>query len=254
MKSIVFIGLDDTDILGEPPGTGRVARELAQHLENLGLGKSLGVSRHQLLVDPRIPYTSHNSSLCIAIETVADLSAFAAPCMEYVEKHSKHGSDPGLCLLATSDLNSELVNFGWRATREVLNKQEAIKLARKNNLVLKELGGTGGGIIGALAAAALRAEGNHGRFVELRGIRDIAGVVSAGELKARTAIIAVQDVSGQLLDDSQKIESYDWIRPSLQDGKIVLRVQPAASKDGSLLWEPLENRKGKPKKKQEACK
>jgi hypothetical protein len=253
MKSIIYIGLDDTDILGEPPGTGRVARDLALHLESLGLGKSVGVSRHQLLVDPRIPYTSHNSSLCIGMETPADLKLFVTPCMEYVQQHSKNGSDPGLCLLAASDAKKELVEFGGRATSEVLTKKEAADLAAKHKIVLKELGGSGGGIIGALSACVLRADGNHGRFVELRGIRQITGLVSAGELKSRTAIEAVYTPGGELLDDGQRIESYSWIRPSLQGGKIVLRVQPVVSTEGPFFWEPVENRKDKPKKKQEAC-
>ena len=254
MKNILYLGLDDTDILGEPPGTGRVARELAQILEHLGLGTSLGVSRHQLLVDPRIRYTSHNSSLCIAMETRADLPAFVTPCVEYVEKHSKPGSDPGLCLCTRPAVSKELIEFGWRATREVLGKQEAIDLANKNDIFLKELGGTGEGIIGALAAAVLRADGNQGRFVELKGIREINGVISTGELKARTAIEEVQDANGKVLDDSQRIESYDWIRPSLGQSKVVLRVQPVAAKECSPMWEPIENRKDKPKKKQETCK
>ena len=45
----------------------KVARGLAERLESLGLGKSLGVSRHQLLVDNRIRYTSHNSSKGLAL-------------------------------------------------------------------------------------------------------------------------------------------------------------------------------------------
>jgi hypothetical protein len=65
-EKIVYIGVDDTDTL-DSIGTGRVARGLAGYLENLGLGKSLGVSRHQLLVHDQIKYTSHNSSKGLAI-------------------------------------------------------------------------------------------------------------------------------------------------------------------------------------------
>lgn len=57
----ILIGIDDTDTL-ESTGTGRMARDLRDHLINLNMGASLGVSRHQLLVDDRIPYTLHNSS------------------------------------------------------------------------------------------------------------------------------------------------------------------------------------------------
>jgi hypothetical protein len=246
VKDIVYIGLDDTDILGESPGTGRVARELAQHLEGLGFGESLGVSRHQLLVDPRIPYTSHNSSLCLALETGMEFEEFIEPCVEYVQKHHKRGSDPGVCISDENAITHAIVEFGWRATREILTKTEAIKLASRQKLVLKELGGTGDGIIGALAAVALRADGNQGRFVDLWGIRDISGNISVGSLLACTGIEAVQDEEGNTLSSDERIESYDWVRPSLRKGEIVLRVRPLDEIEH--LWEPVENRKDKLKK------
>ena len=248
MKNIIYIGVDDTDILGEPPGTGRVARELARYLEELGFGQSLGVSRHQLLVDPRIPYTSHNSSLCIAMEIYPEWPEFVTPCVEYIEKHAKLGSDPGLCIMPRNSFNKELIDFGWSATKIVLANQEAIDLANKNDVVLKQLGGTGGGIIGALAGAALRCDGNNGRFVELKGIREITGIVSVADLKTRTDIVEILDADGHALSDTERIESYDWVRPSLFRGDVVLRVQPLTTNDGSRLWEPVENRKDSPKK------
>ena len=65
----VLLGLDDTDILGHKPGTGRLARDLAAHLADTFPVRAAGVVRHQLLVDPRIPYTSHNSPACVILET-----------------------------------------------------------------------------------------------------------------------------------------------------------------------------------------
>lgn len=62
-----LIGLDDTDNL-ESRGTGFRARQMAEHLESSKCGLiATGITRHQLLVDPRIPYTSHNSSACISV-------------------------------------------------------------------------------------------------------------------------------------------------------------------------------------------
>ena len=43
MSGIVYIGVDDTDVIGSP-GTGKVARGLAKLLTELGLAESLGVS------------------------------------------------------------------------------------------------------------------------------------------------------------------------------------------------------------------
>jgi hypothetical protein len=57
----LLIGIDDTDNL-ESRGTGYCVRQLANWLSEKNLVVPLGITRHQLLVDPRIPYTSHNSS------------------------------------------------------------------------------------------------------------------------------------------------------------------------------------------------
>ena len=52
----VLIGIDDTDF-GDSPGTGQLARRVSNEITRLG-GKPLGITRHQFLVDPRIPYTA----------------------------------------------------------------------------------------------------------------------------------------------------------------------------------------------------
>lgn len=62
----VYIGFDDTDTRDSDFGTGKVARRFEKKLPE---GCRLwGVIRQQLLVDERIPYTSHNSSACAVID------------------------------------------------------------------------------------------------------------------------------------------------------------------------------------------
>lgn len=61
----LLIGIDDTDNL-RSPGTGRRARALLGELATAGLGTPAGATRHQLLLDDQIPYTTHNSSACLA--------------------------------------------------------------------------------------------------------------------------------------------------------------------------------------------
>ena len=77
----VFIGFDDTDNEDSDFGTGKVARWYVK-LISVG-GRVWGVVRQQLLVDPRIPYTSHNSSACVVVDiedpiSVARLAELAA--------------------------------------------------------------------------------------------------------------------------------------------------------------------------------
>jgi hypothetical protein len=242
MTQLVFIGIDDTDILGGPFGTGRVARELAQYLEDSGLGKTVGVIRHQLLVDPRIHYTSHNSSKCIEFEATASLSDLHKTGIKYIKAHFQEGSDPGLCTCAASQANKELAEYGRLAQKEVLVKSRAINLAKKSGILLSELGGTGEGIIGALASAGLRAGGNDGRYVQLRGIRDIKGQVSVGDILKNTAIIAVVDENGNSVDNKEMIDSHDWIKPNVINGKPVLRIHVASSGAPVKIWETIEQK------------
>jgi hypothetical protein len=244
MSAIVFIGVDDTDIIGSP-GTGRVARDLAGKLVAAGLGETLGVSRHQLLVDPRVKYTSHNSCKGLALRTDRPLSALVGPCVEHLEGCLQEGADPGLCLCLESQVTDELLVYGARAEREVLTKDEAYALAEKAGVFLRELGGDGGGVIGALAAVGLRASGNNGRLVDIPGVREITGVVTVAEIKRRTSIVAVVDPLGTALAAEELVDSRSWIRPSLRGGHPVLEVAPAdepSDSSGRRIWVPV----GKP--------
>lgn len=56
----MLVSIDDTDNL-ESRGTGEIASLLAKLLEEREWGKAQVITRHQLLVHPDIPYTSHNS-------------------------------------------------------------------------------------------------------------------------------------------------------------------------------------------------
>jgi hypothetical protein len=92
----VLLGVDDTDILGHKPGTGRLARDLGAHLEQARMTVLVGVVRQQLLVDPRIPYTSHNSPACLILDMASDgeedfdsLFNLAARC---VQSHAAQGT------------------------------------------------------------------------------------------------------------------------------------------------------------------
>src|SRR5512143_3172525 len=131
----MLLGVDDTDILGHKPGTGRLARDLGAHLEHTGLATLIGVVRQQLLVDPRIPYTSHNSPACLILDFESDGNGATARVFDeaarYVQSRAAHGSDPGLCLAGRESVGKPVVQWGWRAGSEVLNKSAAVALAQR---------------------------------------------------------------------------------------------------------------------------
>jgi hypothetical protein len=238
----VFIGVDDTDILNGPFGTGRVARDMAEQLEKLGLGHTFGVIRYQLLVDPRIHYTSHNSAKCVEFESEAPIILLHEICANFLKQIYLEGSDPGLCTCAEEQLSSKIISFGGSAQRELVTREKAIQLAETSGVLLSELGGTGEGIIGALAAVGLRGAGDGGRYVQLDGIRDITGLVTVGSILANTAITAVVDEDGRPVKINELIDSQDWIKPNVIAGKPVLRIRLQNTNDGSRIWETVEQK------------
>jgi hypothetical protein len=223
----LLVGVDDTDNL-ESKGTGNLAQRLVEALREAGLGSASGVTRHQLLVDPRIPYTSHNSSACIAWhgDPGVDAQAIAHVAGPFLETASAPGSDPGLAIAATSwpdpRCRHMLVDWGLRAKKEVLGGSEAVALAGGCAVSLSAHGGDGGGVIGALAAIGLHLGGDDGRFLWMPGLRDLAGHVTYDQLRSLAPIDAARDPAGQEPKGDDIIDLGDWIRPVLRGSRSVL--------------------------------
>ncbi len=222
-----YIGIDDTDVAGSP-GTGYHARELAKLLEEKSDSTVTGITRHQLLVHPDIPYTSRNSSACLELEWKNDfpLDEF---CMQYLRDIAPEGSDVGLCIIEKQQANGKLATWGVAAKTRVLKQQWAVELALESGAFLKGLTGTHDGIIGALAAVGLRSDGNDGRFIWLKGIKELRdlqeGIYKVGDLIQNYGITAVQEESGQQAKEKDKVLVGDWTRPVLLDHNPILLVE-----------------------------
>ena len=115
-----LIGIDDTDNL-ESRGTGHRVRQLADWLTENQLVSPLGITRHQLLVDPQIPYTSHNSSACLSVETNKPDDVWEAA-QEFLLRESAQGSDAGLALAKWDVIDKCVLSFASRAKLTVLTR------------------------------------------------------------------------------------------------------------------------------------
>lgn len=229
---MLLVAIDDTDNT-EPGcvGTGRRARTLASELVAAGLGAAATVTRHQLLVHPDIPFTSHNSAACIALEaSPAAVEVVAAAAREHLCAHRNAGANPGLCVVAEDAVPASLLEFAKRAQGEVLTLDEADRQAAGLAGVVWSDGETGQGRIGALAAVALRRSGEDGRFIGLPGIRACEGVMTVAEIRTRAPIARVETLAGEPLPDDVAIDTRDWVRPALRGGQPVLRVQREADR------------------------
>jgi hypothetical protein len=234
-----LIGIDDTDN-PESRGTGFRARCLGAELADAGLARVDGVSRHQLLVHPDIPYTSHNSSLCLDAQVpdgrIDEVVAFSR---DFLLRESAEGSDAGLCIAAFDTLHGAVQAFGIRAKQVILVRSEAETLACDAGVFLEGLTGDHGGVIGALAAVGLRRSGTDGRFVWLHGVRELSGVVSAAELVEDTGIDAIEDRQGRTVLPDELVCVDPWPRAVLVEGRAVLLVQRPEKINGGFDWQLL---------------
>lgn len=231
--AVIYVAIDDTD-MPESRGTGYLARELGVLLAEDG-AESLGITRHQLFVDPRIPYTSHNSAACIALRTARTVAALARIAGTALASRAAPGSDPGLCVIVADAVGPDIVAFGERAKREIVTADEARALAAARGAHLSSHGGTGLGIIGALAATGLRAGGNDGRFLELHGIRALEGTPTVARLRhSGIDAFAVAGDPVQIGED-ERIDVGDWCRPVLLGGHATLLIEEVAG-DGAIRW------------------
>jgi hypothetical protein len=232
-----LIGIDDTDNL-ESRGTGFRARTLGARLAEAGIGTLKGVSRHQLFVHESIAYTSHNSSLCLDIDVAIGREDELAPfCREFLRSESAPGSDAGLCIAPWESVPESAIVYGRSAKDTVLTRESAEWLAGEEDLLLEGLTGDHGGKIGSLAAVGLRRGGEDGRFVWLKGIREIDGIMPVADLLATTGIEVIRGLDGTQAQASERVRLSEWTRPVLLDGSAVLLVEKPEDNNVEHDWE-----------------
>jgi hypothetical protein len=235
---MITIGIDDTDII-DTRGTNSVARDLVERLELAGRGAR--IVRHQLLDDPRVPYTSKNGSASIRIERAdaSDIEWLARETKKWMLEWFIEGSDPGLCIVES--VPGEVAEFGLRCKRDLVKQTEARELAAKHSIHLEGLGGTNDGVIGALAAVGLASTGDDGRIVHVGGwpwpddlakkVVDVKAVLARGIDEVRVA------ATGEALT-SGTVDIVKNLRPNVREkGRIVLFVERVD--DGTADWRAL---------------
>jgi hypothetical protein len=234
----ILLCIDDTDNL-ESRGTGHLAALLVAEMEKNKWGKGTFITRHQLFVHPDVPYTSHNSAMCFMADLEDSfLGTFIAHASNFLVKESAAGSDPGLCVAPVDRLNKtgQIVDFGLRAKAQVLTKSDAYRLARELGIHLSEHGGTGGGVIGALAGVGLRFSGNDGRVRGKLIIDGLNGVAKVREIRSQTQVETVKTLSGKILEDGIRIRLGEKIKAIFQERNPVLLVSSLEPAVDGVSW------------------
>lgn len=222
----VFLGFDDTDVVGADRGTGKFARWFE---EKLPAGVRLhGVVRQQLPVLEGIPYTSQNSSACLILDDVEPLQVdeLIDRGTNHIREHFIDGSDPGLCVVVENGVSpGELIDFARKASSSLVSQKEAMVAAKKFHL--SGHGGTNDGIIGAAAGVGLTMTGWSGRYIEYNGLREFGEFVRVGELEKRGIRVLSVDRNALFTAPDDIVDTRNWLRPRLWGWEAVLPVSSA---------------------------
>ncbi len=223
-----LICIDDTDDIGTK-GTGEIAEEIATLLSDEQLSRCSFVTRHQLFVHPDIPYTSHNSAMCFQIRTHLSQEDILEIAVSHLIRESAGAADPGIAILdLRADVDHQaLIEFGLQAKQEVKTKEAAYQLAELLGVHLSEHGGTGQGVIGALAGLGLRLQGDDGRIkgqFKIKGTEDGEVQLTVGEAIEQTGVDRVLSNTGESLCARTPLVLSDKVKAVYRDHQVSLLV------------------------------
>ena len=149
-KTILHVGFDDTD---SPKGmcTTFLAYKI---VESLKKEKTEFLDFPRLIrFNPNIPWkTRGNGAVSFRITTV-NPNKIKNKIKNFVQKYSdtKNGANPGLVFFENSSIPSEFIEFSRLAMWQLINRDQAKKFAKKNNLEFF-CQGNGQGLVGAIGA------------------------------------------------------------------------------------------------------
>ncbi len=220
---MIFVGIDDTDTI-DTRGTNQLARHLVRVISHRY--RCQRIVRHQLCANPSIPCTSKNGSASIWLEPIGehDRNWLRETVIREMRADFIIGSDPGLCL--AEHVPVEVVAFGKLAQQQIVTQAQAREIARQAGLELIGLGGTEGGVIGALAAVGLAATANDGRVIHWQNWPDdLCGVVPVQTIREREIIVRDTDSGTEIREGLVELGKH--LRPNCRNGRVELIVTPA---------------------------
>jgi len=233
---MIFVGIDDTDTL-DSKGTNQLARAIAAALHPTWPCEL--ILRHQLLDDPRVPYTSKNGSASLTLIPAdgTSLDSVINICKSVMREWFVKGSDPGLCV--TQRVPESVAQFGQRCKTTLMTQEEARHLASEEGIYLEGLGGTEQGVIGALAAVGLAVGGNDGRVVQLGQFPDdLTGVLPVECVRSRG--VSLHDLARQRDITEGFVDLGKKLRPNRSAGCSVLFVENCGHDSGQALFKALK--------------
>ncbi|MDP3682403.1 MAG: hypothetical protein Q8S01_00580 [Ignavibacteria bacterium] len=226
-----LLGIDDTDspINGHTTqNTAALALVLGQKLESLALARLLNISCHQLFQHPSIPHTDSNIACCLLLDSDSQkVREIDLTTRLTLRSESAVNANPGYALATWNQFDSEVVAWGKTAKISLVQRMEAITLARRCRIAIAGITGSGAGVIGALSAVGLRYDGNDGFIYWMPGLERLHGILTQIEISQFVHFEGIESEHHKhpALDD--RILFTGIVSPVLKNGRIVLPVFPA---------------------------
>jgi len=214
------IGVDDTSDNSKEidADTADFMRQLSIELTNTNWGLVEGIKLH-------------------TARSILDLEDFL---VDKLRANSASGSDPGLAILSRHSDMPHVLAFGRRTQTEIMRLDWAQTFSTESNVTLRAMGAKRNGSVGSLAAAGLRAGGDvQARFIQIPGLTELNGKVSAGEIRKSSQLQRLLNVEDEQIDRDDIIdlgEGMPTLKPHLEFGEPIVRFHQ--HDDDRRLWLP----------------
>ena len=241
----LLICIDDTDSKNSEKGTGAIAEDIRDMVVETFDAPVSFISRHQLLIHPDVPYTSHNSSMCFGTEIPEDrYDELVERTLEVVSTESDPESDPGVAIADLDTIDTEAaIAYGKACKRILMHKTDAYAIAEQAGFFLKELGGTGDGVIGAAAGIGLRLWGFDGTMKGKPKDLEPGKTYDLSELPKSRFIERVVTENGEPVPADGKLTLPNKTKVAVYEGILSLFVEPDPDQEG--FWKPLDRERAK---------
>ena len=236
------IGVDDTSDNSKEidADTADFMRQLSIELTNTNWGLVEGITRHPLFSSPKISSDGSNISYAIKLHTARSILDLEDFLVDKLRANSASGSDPGLAILSRHSDMPHVLAFGRRTQTEIMRLDWAQTFSTESNVTLRAMGAKRNGSVGSLAAAGLRAGGDvQARFIQIPGLTELNGKVSAGEIRKSSQLQRLLNVEDEQIDRDDIIdlgEGMPTLKPHLEFGEPIVRFHQ--HDDDRRLWLP----------------
>jgi hypothetical protein len=229
----IIAGIDDARRM-DGGGAGETSTLLATVIQEQGWGSSQLASRHRLYPNPLTGYRKHNTARSFTAEIATTyLPYFISYACKEIRESSLSEANAGLAIILLDQLEDckDLIDYAFRVKECMVDKDEALTLAKKPGILLYELSGNGKGIVGALAGAGLRMTGNDGQFRgKLRIGTGDGYIATVREIILTSHVQQVKTMDFEVLESNEQVRMGEKVKVVLLDDMYTLLVYPTGSK------------------------